>query len=106
MQTTQISSVNTFLRNQKIYLDIRSEGKRLRLATGLKNSALALKFVRANYELFLSNKAKAQAKYYELEDKKTMKLLKKDEPKSLNDELFIKLSNEVKNALHLKQSSK
>lgn len=106
MQTTQISSVNTFLRNQKIYLDIRSEGKRLRLATGLKNSALALKFVRANYELFLSNKAKAQAKYYELEDKKTMKLLKKDEPKSLNDELFIRLTNEVKNALHLKQSSK
>lgn len=96
-------TVNTFTRGQKIYLDVRYEGKRTRLATGLKTSPLALKFIKANYELFLSDKAKAQAKFYELEDRKTVKELKKDE---LNDELFICLKKELLNSLHLKQSSK
>lgn len=40
--------------NNKIYIDIFKNGKRLRKSTGLKHSALSFDFVRKHYGEFLS----------------------------------------------------
>ncbi|WP_297192334.1 site-specific integrase [uncultured Campylobacter sp.] len=103
-------TINTFTRGKKIYLDMRENKKRTRLATGLKNSPLALKFVKANYELFLSDKKKAQAKFYELEDeifgKKLMKEEKDKTSLPLKDKHFYEIKNEILSSFHLKRNSK
>lgn len=103
-------TINTFTRGKKIYLDMRENKKRTRLATGLKNSPLALKFVKANYELFLSDKKKAQAKFYELEDeifgKKLMKEEKDKTSLLLKDKHFYEIKNEILSSFHLKRNSK
>lgn len=103
-------TINTFTRGKKIYLDMRENKKRTRLATGLKNSPLALKFVKANYELFLSDKKKAQAKFYELEDeifgKKLMKEEKDKTSVPLKDKHFYEIKNEILSSFHLKRNSK
>lgn len=106
----QKMTINTFTRGKKIYLDMRENKKRTRLATGLKNSPLALKFVKANYELFLSDKKKAQAKFYELEDeifgKKLMKEEKDKTSLPLKDKHFYEIKNEILSSFHLKRNSK
>ena len=106
----QKMTINTFTRGKRIYLDMRENKKRTRLATGLKNSPLALKFIKANYELFLSDKKKAQAKFYELEDeifgKKLMKEEKDKTSLPLKDKHFYEIKNEILSSFHLKRNSK
>lgn len=76
-------TTNITKRGDRLYLDSYEGGKRTRIATGLKASALAEKFVKKNYELFLNDKEKAVALFLEFEDKQILKKLRKEELKEL-----------------------
>ena len=62
-------------RANRLYLDYTDNGKRVRQATGLKSSSLAVDFIHKNYDLFIKDKGKAQKLYYELEDSKMTDIL-------------------------------
>ena len=59
-----------YKRAGKLYLDYYENGKRVRQATGLKDSSLAMDFIRKNYDLFIKDKGKAKKLYFEFEDSK------------------------------------
>ena len=57
---------NIYARNGYLYIKSQNQGKRVRLSTGLKDSALSVEFVKANFRLFLKDKTRALQRYYEL----------------------------------------
>ena len=61
-----MKSINIYQRGGTFYIDARTEGKRLRLSTKLKNSPEALQFVKENYELFIKDRQEALNAFYGL----------------------------------------
>lgn len=57
---------NIYTRNGWLYIKSQKQGKRVRLSTGLKDSALSVEFVKANFRLFLADRTRALQRYYEL----------------------------------------
>ena len=57
---------NIYTRNGWLYIKSQQQGKRVRLSTGLKDSALSVEFVKANFRLFLADRTRALQRYYEL----------------------------------------
>lgn len=75
------NSKNLYLRGKVIWIDFQKNGKRLRKSTKLKNSQLAINFVKKNYEKYLENGAEIWLKkeFIELENQATINKITKKE---------------------------
>lgn len=72
---------NIYARSGILYINTKIENKRVRLSTGLKDSALSVEFILQNFELFLRDKTRALQKYYELYTSPMAKLSNTKPPK-------------------------
>lgn len=62
---------NIYARSGILYINTKIENKRVRLSTGLKDSALSVEFILQNFELFLRDKTRALQKFYEFHHQTT-----------------------------------
>ena len=80
-------NANIYVRGNKLWLDYRENGTRYRVASGLKDSKEARKFLQDNFYAFLENKKKAQEAFIAYSDKRCIETLKRQE-KSLKTKIY------------------